>query len=273
MGGIVIVESTSGGTTDGANKDLSNLTVTGDAKFKAPALISSDAGNGLTSGSDSKLFINVTGKANTDLYNLSATGEARFTAKAGVDLDNISSAGVAVIQSYATGGGANVSLSNLDATGEARFTAKANINSPTFTGVPLSTTPDTADNSTKIATTAHVIANKNLCADLGLSNITSAGNTVIQTQAKIVCQPLPVSTSGAIGELKSIYGSVSSALSVPAGGTWAIFCKYGINNSTAYLTSHAAQFNYADPIVVAGGTRIANALSGFIACAVVMRIA
>ena len=52
------------GTTDGANKDLSNLTVTGEAKFKAPALISSDADNGLTSGTDDKLYIDVSGKAN-----------------------------------------------------------------------------------------------------------------------------------------------------------------------------------------------------------------
>ena len=43
-------------------------------------------------------------------------------------------------------------------TNTTNIAAKANIASPTFTGAPLSTTPSTSDNTTKIATTAYVKA-------------------------------------------------------------------------------------------------------------------
>lgn len=59
------------------------------------------------------------------------------------------------------------------------------IDSPTLTGTPLSTTPDTTDNSTRIATTAFVVAKDNLArvyTDYTVSSsITSLSNSLTPT--------------------------------------------------------------------------------------------
>lgn len=279
-GGSGDVTSSISSTADGklavfdgtTGKIIKDTTLTGMLKASSGVLTQAISDTDYVSVSAFNTLDGRVGTAETDIGTL----ESSLTSKASIDLDNISSAGVAVIQSYATGGGANVSLSNLDATGEARFTGKANISLDNINSAGIAVIQSYAtggantDLSNLSATGQAVIDGK---ANTSLSNITSAGNTVIQTQAKLACQPLPVSTSGAIGELKFIYGSASGTLSVPAGGTWAIFCKYGYNNTTGALFLFNAQFPNTSPCVVAGGTLIAKALSGYIACAIVMRIA
>jgi hypothetical protein len=164
MGGIVIVDSVSGGTTDGANKDLSNLTVTGEAKFKAPSLISSDAGNGLTSGTDNKLYINVdvSGKANTDLDNITTAGTSvitsliasNITGKANTDLDNLSTTGQARFINYTTSitsGSTDNKTANL--TGFTLFTGS--VVDVVFTNTNTSNSPTLDINSTGAKAIAH----------------------------------------------------------------------------------------------------------------------
>ena len=151
--------------TNKASIDLDNLSPAGEAKI-ASAGGGGDVSSSISSTTDGKVavFDGITGKiikdttitgmlkassgvltqaiSDTDYVSVSAfstldgrvdtaetdigTLESSLTSKASIDLDNISSAGVAVIQSYATGG-ADVDLSNLSSTGNAKFTAKANI--------------------------------------------------------------------------------------------------------------------------------------------------
>ena len=63
-----------------------------------------------------------------------------------------------------TVGTLNNSVSGLNSTVLGLQSSKANVNSPVFTGSPQSVTPDSSDNSTKIATTAYV---QNVIAGIG----------------------------------------------------------------------------------------------------------
>lgn len=69
----IIIKPNGGGTSDGANIYLSNLSTTGENKFTNP-----------------------------DLSNLSATGEAILEGRASIDLDNLSATGQAVIGAKVT---------------------------------------------------------------------------------------------------------------------------------------------------------------------------
>ncbi|MGZ3158333.1 MAG: hypothetical protein ACXU7H_04550, partial [Burkholderiaceae bacterium] len=74
-----------------------------------------------------------------------------------------------------TSGGVYTALaSKMDTTSLSGY---ALLNSPTFTGVPLTTTPSTADNSTKIASTAYVQSN------LGNYLTTSSASSTYQSQS------------------------------------------------------------------------------------------
>lgn len=176
MGGIVIVDSVSGGTTDGANKDLSNLTVTGEAKFKAPSLISSDAGNGLTSGTDNKLYIDVD-----------------VSSKANTDLDNITTAGTSVITSLISSnitGKANTNLMNTN------FITNAILSAPngvaTYSGLQLQLPAET------------VLA----CPD-GI-NADGTRKSIVVTTASL----LTITTTASDGPFKLVYRQSNNTLAI-----------------------------------------------------------
>jgi hypothetical protein len=100
----------------------------------------------------------------------------------------------------------------------------APINSPTFTGVPLAPTPNTVDNSTKIATTAWVVNQGYLVAPLvatGDVSGTSSGSAIALTLATVVTagtySTVTVDAKGrVIHGVTSSGGVTSIALSSPA---------------------------------------------------------
>lgn len=83
--------------------------------------------------------------------------------------------------------------------------------------------------------------------------------------------PMPVNTSGVVGRLYRIEGGSGVALTLPSGGTWAILVAFSVNSSTAVVYMYGA--DAPSSLVVAGGTTIMPARSGYAQEAYVMRIA
>lgn len=93
----------------------------------------------------------------------------------------------------------NANFSDLD-------TTKADLASPTFTGVPLSTTPSASDNSTKIATTAFVMTQIPISgAVVSVETTTGATHSLTTTAGqKVVVWAKGVAYGGASGSTDTI---------------------------------------------------------------------
>ena len=177
------------------------------------------------SGGDWKLLANT--KADLVLENVDNTSDATKNAAA-VTLTNktlttpVINAPTGIVK-------ADVGLANVDNTSDASkpvstatqtaLNLKANLASPTFTGIPAAPTPTTADNTTKIATTAFVKAQgygKSIISTT-LSDNTNSFSTTVATTYAVLGKFIYLGSTD-MGALTKIYAIISQ----DSGGTTSI---------------------------------------------------
>jgi hypothetical protein len=170
-----------------------------------------------------------------------------------------------------------ISLGNCDNTSDANkpvstatqtaLDLKANLASPTFTGTPLSTTPSTGDDSTKISTTAFVKAQSYLTtssasstyAGLSSNNTLSGTNNINMLNENInyisgvtTSLSLDYSTCKGINLVATPTANYSCAITnVPTGSTNATYTVTLITTAKYYVNS--ITINGASRTLVAGG--------------------
>jgi hypothetical protein len=139
---------------------------------------------------------------------------------------------------------------------ETQLLLKAPLLSPTFTGVPLSTTPADSDSSTKIATTAFV---KNQAYST-VASPTFTGTVTIPTLSVTGAATITstISASGLAGSLLS--STVGSTLGVAAAGTSAVPARSDHVHPTPIptQTGNNGKFLTTDGSAVSWGTVIGS---------------
>lgn len=127
--------------------------------------IAANANNYSHPTSDGNLHVPANGTANNGKF-LQATGVAGSYVWANVPATSLSTLGITAtaaelnkLDGVTTTATQFNYINTLSSNAQTQLNAKAPLASPAFTGTPTSTTPTAGDNSTKIATTAFVLAN------------------------------------------------------------------------------------------------------------------
>jgi hypothetical protein len=150
---------------------------------------------------------------------------------------------------------ANIPLSSYATT--AVVNAKAPLASPTFTGVPVSTTPATSDNSTKIATTAHV------AAKVGeLIGAPAAAHTVSSTAAVTEGHAVLLEANGEVTKIGAA-SAYSQQLISAAGSALSTDSSTAVSNNTGYTSAKIIYYPGQSSFLIARSGDFAKAvLSG-----------
>ena len=135
--------------------------------------------------------------------------------------------------------------------------AKAPLASPTFTGVPVSTTPATSDNSTKIATTAHV------AAKVGeLIGAPVAAHTVSSTAAVTEGHAVLLEANGEVTKIGAA-SAYSQQLISAAGSALSTDSSTAVSNNTGYTSAKIIYYPGQSSFLIARSGDFAKAvLSG-----------
>lgn len=141
-------------------------------------------------GSINSSIVAINGTTNSLSQNITATN-ANVTA-ANSAISNLSTNVTNLWSNAATQAGSISAIQNAGYITIADVAPYALINSPSLTGTPLSTTPTTTDNSTRIATTAFVVAKDNLAraytdytVSSGITSLSNSLTSTINTKAPI----------------------------------------------------------------------------------------
>lgn len=85
-------------------------------------------------------------------------------------------------------------------------------------------------------------------------------------------QPKAINTIG-VGQVLAVSTTVSTQLNAPAGGTWLFIDNLTVNETTGGVVDFVADAVYPNGSIVAGGTKVRNARSGYIIRGLFWRLA
>ena len=156
---------------DKADKDLGNLSTSGQSRFQAPLVsgtnIKTINGNSVLGSGD----VSISAGANIDLSNLSTTGNAKFQASITGGASTITSSDLTASRALISDTNGKVAASSITSTKleyltdvtsniQAQINGKVSSASPALTGTPTAPTAASTVNNTQIATTAYVVAHR-----------------------------------------------------------------------------------------------------------------
>jgi len=131
----------------------------------------------------------------------------------------------------------------------AGWIAQAPLASPTFTGTPAAPTPSSADNSTRLATTAYVQTGLATKAALAGSSgqVFSVANAVSSSQALPLgqAQSTFAALAGSSTQTFSVANAVSSSQAVPLGQAQSTFAALAGSSAQTFSVSPGASTNQA----------------------------